>query len=209
MAEVVFLIAILLAVYLFAGIWFASARARKYEQIAHVEATRSAWAEARGCLFELVRVGKLSPHSRTFQTLYRVQTFILRRPDAYDEISVQLREAMLAQPGHKPPHWVEEEQASWPNELGEVLTKMGAGIGLLIFGYPGWGRFLRVGKIVGRLLLPAMALKVREVMLGVIRRLGDWSRAARVERDLIDVRAQIESLAKPRRNSGAGRFQTA
>jgi hypothetical protein len=196
----------LVAVYLLAGIWRAGRRARKYERIAHTEQTRSAWAEARAYLLDLVRQGKLSPRSLTFRTLYQVQTFILRRPDAYGEIAVHLRDAILTGPGEPPP-WLEERQ-SWPKEVNEVFRRMAQGTSLLIFGYPRWGRVFQVAKLLGRLLVPAVAGTIRQWALTAVRKMGATLRALRVESDLLDARAQMKKLAEEeRQDSGSWRLQ--
>lgn len=50
------------------------------------ERVRSAFAEARNEVVRLAATGALSPDSATFQTLYFVNTAVMRRDDQYDQM---------------------------------------------------------------------------------------------------------------------------
>lgn len=193
MAQLGFFIALLVALYLATSIWWGSRRARHYKNIAHDEKIRSTWAEARARLLDLVRDNKLNVRSDTFKALYQVQTFILRRPEAYAEIAARFRETFLTNSGSKPPRWFREKN-SWPDELIEVFVKMANGTLLLALGYPGIGRLLNFFRIFMPWALKRFA--------NSFSRLTTNFPFLRDEQTLISSGQQMESLAREKGYSG-------
>jgi hypothetical protein len=102
-----------------------SRRLRSLRHQILVDQTRNCWAEARVLTYKLAREGKLSPRSATFEHFVKTQTFILRRPDEYGQISQVLREALYS-PLNTPPAWRAEVE-TWPPEMDAVIRNMAAG----------------------------------------------------------------------------------
>jgi hypothetical protein len=193
MAQLEFFIALLVACYFAASIWWDSRRARHYKNIAHDEKIRSTWAEARAKLIELVRDNKLNVQSDTFKALYQIQTSILRRPEAYVEIAARFRETFLTNSGSKPPRWFREKD-SWPDELIEVFVKMANGTLLLALGYPGVGRLLNFFRIFMPWVLKRFANSFSRLTTNFL--------FFRYEQTLISSGQQMEKFAREKGYSG-------
>jgi hypothetical protein len=84
---------------------------------------RNSWADARVIMYRLAREGKLSVHSATFAEFVRLQTYILRRPDEYQEISRLLLDSILRMDQNAKPEF-QHEVDSWPEEMRDVLGYM-------------------------------------------------------------------------------------
>lgn len=128
-----FLLSALIAIAYFAvSALFLTRRKRWYEREARLERTRSYWAQARFHLFNLVRAEKLNPRSATFTEFYQLQTQILRHPEAYEFISMQLQHGGLVgdHEGEQEPAWLRERH-SWPKEMSVVLHTMYQGLAAL------------------------------------------------------------------------------
>ena len=188
-AETAFVIASLAVVMLAVEIALAYRRYWRYARIAHTERTRSAWAEARDMLMTLVVEEKIDPRSATFCSLYPMMTFVVRRPDDYEEIASKLRQLMLGPQTTGKPGWM-KEVAAWPKEMWPVTGRVVSGITLLMVGVPGWGRVFRVGRwlapVLGRLSLELPGALVRQIL--------GTTRHARIEGDLLRARDHIEEL---------------
>lgn len=195
--EVALILAALVALWLITTAWVDRSRGNKYMRLAHTERTRSVWAEAREELFNLVRDEKLDPRSKTFDVLFGIQTFIVRRPDAYQEIASQLQDSLIASDTAEKPSWM-AEQATWPAEMRSVLSKMAKGSEMLAFGYPGlFGKLLR---LTGS-RTPAVAATLVRAFLGNFRLLAEHSKGFLVERELFQARDQLQYLSD-RKGSG-------
>lgn len=83
------------AAYMMFCIGVESRRASRYKQLCRTEALGRRLADARYRLMIEARDGKIDTQSETFRRMYRMQTFILRRPDKHDEIANRLAEFML------------------------------------------------------------------------------------------------------------------
>lgn len=105
-----------------------SRRVRHLKRELHTERIRNSWAEARVQMYALIREDKLSVHSATFREFVRMQTFILRRPERYREISEHLRYGLLRSVGEDADalDW-ETEIRDWPQEMHAVLVNMSNG----------------------------------------------------------------------------------
>jgi hypothetical protein len=168
-------------------------RAARFNRIRHTEKTRAEWAEARELLFDLVRAGKLDPRSETVRSLYGVQTFVLRRPDAYQQIARQLQKGLLTADDSPEPAWVSERD-TWPAGMASVFKKMASGTRMLAFGYPGF-----LGQVVKTLWA-----YFPEILAGLAARsadsiLGDFggARGVRIEREFYKAEKKFQSLATP------------
>lgn len=140
---VAFGFALLLGLYLLATGALSFRAARRYKCEARKDETRTHWAEARDLLVTLARDGKLDLRSETFRTFYRVQTFILRRPERYEDISRAIAEDLLAMDALPEPPWA-SEVPDWPEEMSLVMRYMGAGTGSLLVWHKGWRKLLPV-----------------------------------------------------------------
>lgn len=133
--------AVLLAVSLISylvitGVWSYRSGSR-FKKIAQTERTRTCWAEARNLLVVLMREKKLDPSSETFRTFYGVTTFVLRRPDEYEQIATALAKAFLVQTKGHERKW-RHEMVQWPEEMVAVLGCINAGVGSLMTCHHGW-----------------------------------------------------------------------
>jgi hypothetical protein len=121
---VVWTTGLVVVAYFVSSAAFYRRKAAEYRRVARLERTRSVWAHARLALFDLVRHGKLDPRSATFREFYELQTVILRSPDQYEEIAMELndKDMVSSRPGRKAP-W-RSEIRDWPPGMGEVLQYM-------------------------------------------------------------------------------------
>lgn len=168
--EAVVLILGVLALYFFVTGFMAWRRALRYRREFRVEQTRSYWAEARHRLVELVRDGKIRHDSSTFRELYRIHTFVLRRPEDYQKIAEGLARFS---PSGPPPEWITREMGEWPEELRDVFDLMGKGAVDLVFLHQGWfGRAVIVttfGYHVARAVSSLAATKLMERLLPKVK----------------------------------------
>lgn len=133
-----------------------------FKRIARTEQTRTCWAEARNLLVLLMREGKLDPRSETFRTFYGVTTFVLRRPDQYEEIAAALAKAFLVMEKGKERKWRHEMRA-WPEEMTVVLGCINAGVDSLMLRHKGW-------RILAPLLVRWLGYTAAETAFGIPRR---------------------------------------
>lgn len=192
-AEFAFLLSLLLIVYLSITSWPVARRRRRYRSLARAEAARSYWGEAREELFNLVRDGKLDIRSETFRSFNAVQTFMLRRPDAYGDIAQQLLDMITVKPSGGQPKWAGEIH-DWPDEMTQILEKMGKGIGVILFGFAkrarlaalavqvtGWMATRASSHVYGRaisLVRRIPVVKDKTDLLIAMNRLGELQAAA-------------------------------
>lgn len=170
--------------------------ARRLEQIAHTERTRGVWAEAREALLELVAAGKLDVRSQTFRTFYGLQTFVMRRPDAYEDFSRLLAKAMLQSRKARVHGWMAEAE-SWPAEMRSVIDRMRKGTEMLVFGYAS-GR-----RIILRILVPLLiriapwaAVHIGRRTFARIKRQLKRSIALETERRFLAFQSRLEALQR-------------
>jgi hypothetical protein len=125
-------------------------RVRRLRKAHRVERTRALWGEARYLLFDLVHQGKLDVNSGIFRLFYGLQTTVLRRPEAYDEISHTILDVLnhvMEDPGEAQ---AKVEKLPVFREIGTVVSeemrpvigKMMEGTMSLIVGHSGYGRLL-------------------------------------------------------------------
>jgi len=191
-----------LAVYLFISGWLDRRLARRLELAAQTERTRGVWAQAREALFALVRDGKLDIRSETFRVFYGLQTFIMRRPDAYEEFSRKLARGFLAGPKKADPPWT-KEQSQWPEGMTRVLELMTEGFKMLAFEYAS-GRRILIRFVAGFLLRIAPWMAVH-VGARALRSAGRWVLAwkpVQVERQLRDSYLRAAQLAQKLPSAG-------
>ncbi|MEO1528201.1 MAG: hypothetical protein AAFX06_22450 [Planctomycetota bacterium] len=111
--------------------------AKKTEGHVTEEATREAFAEARRELEKIAREGTLSPLSQTFELLYLMQTYVLRRPHDFEQIASDwanrletldedrtLAESLETR--------LSKESPEWPAGVREVISQTADAIELLI-----------------------------------------------------------------------------
>ena len=151
------------------------------------ERTRARWAKARNLLMQLVAEGKLDVRSQTFRRLYHLQTFVLRRPDEYKEISSELFESFADRPGDSSGvDWIRDESADWPDEMVNVFREMVGGIGGLILLHLGWRR---LAPLMARMAIWATAHASGQLLLSMSEKLEATARLTEAER-------QVDQLAR-------------
>lgn len=126
-----------------------------------IERIRFAFGCARGELMLLAARGGLDTRSVTFRILYRLTTFVMRRPDQFAAISRSIREAfseretwMLPRPD------LVAEARTWSPEVRSVVRAIGQAFGDLLLAYSWPLRLLT--RFAGRLkVLPTIQSFVR------------------------------------------------
>lgn len=197
-ATVAFISVGLFALYLLATAWQTRRRAARYSRLCHTEQVRSVWAEAREDLFDLVRDEKLNPRSATFRVLFGLQTFVVRRPNAYEEIADMLQRQTSTRPASEEASWL-QERPIWPTEMAAIMAKMARGTEMLALGYPGLpGKLLRF--LWTR--MPGVAAQLARRYLHQIVALSKTSEAVRVERNLMAARYRLDELSRHRQSDG-------
>lgn len=161
----------------------------RWKREARREETRTIWAEARAQLFDLVRAGEISPQSETFRAFYHIQTFVLRRPDAYEEVAEEIASSLLAKsPRANAPPWV-DEVGGWPRQMDDVVQKTAVGIGHLLIVHHGWRKFvLPVAKRLPR----ALYRRVLRFAHWCLERGIPW---LRTDQELISAKRQVIRFA--------------
>lgn len=150
-AEFALLLSILLMLYFGLTSIPIARRVRRLRRVRNIERTRSTWGEARQLLFQLVAEGKLDAGSATFRSLYWLQTYVMRNPEEYDEVSRTLVQALsafserddivTAWARHPMAAELAGEFESWPPEMQQVIGKMVEGATSLLTGHAGRSRF--------------------------------------------------------------------
>lgn len=126
-------------------------RRRHYRHLYRVEETQRYFGEARESLLGLVLANKLDHQSATFQFLYSMDTFVLRRPDAYPQISLRIRSAIVdGTPGDSFGNQLQCESQSWNEDVRKVIGAHARAINNLIYSH---SRILRYLRKVWRLVL--------------------------------------------------------
>ena len=97
-----------------------------------VETTRAYLANLRIDLLNLVTTGQLDPNSDTFQMLYLVHTFILRRPDQYRELSKLFANTILSDKTPISISSLSRESKTWTPEVSDVVKRTARGLQLVI-----------------------------------------------------------------------------
>lgn len=162
-------------VYLLISIHIDRRLIARMEYVAHTERARAHWAAARRELLGLVESGKISIESETFRTFYGLQTYIMRRPDAYAEFSRRLAAVMARAPQRSPRKSWQAELEEWPPEMEPVLRHMSQGVLALVMGYPA-GRRLMVRLVLRA--MPAFApIVARHASAAVFRVLADLAKS--------------------------------
>lgn len=158
-----------------------------FKRIACTEQTRTCWAEARNLLVLLMRDGRLDPRSETFRTFYGVTTFVLRRPDEYEQIAAALAKAFLVLEKGQERKWRHEMKA-WPEEMTAVLGFINAGVASLMVRHKGW-----------RILAPFL---VRTLGSLAWRRTRKWLALVNADAIVRDVQVRVGRLVE-----NTGRYQ--
>jgi len=94
---------------------------KRYESFARVELTRFRFAEVRHELFKLVVDHELDSRSETFRRLYRMHTFILRRPDQFHEIAEELRRDLSTPSANDESDGLSVEASQWNQRTRQVV----------------------------------------------------------------------------------------
>ena len=163
------------------------------EAIVRVERTRSQFAEARAAMMQLVFEGKLDIESHTFRTFYGLQTFIMRRPEAYNEFSRYLVATMLASPSHaKRQRWMDEVE-QWHPDMAAVMDRMSRGVSMLAFEFP-YGR-----RLIATALLRLTPVLAAHASKKALRLASNWfGRVPIIEttRRLLAVQSKLETISR-------------
>jgi len=111
---------------------------RHTRQLRHklrVERTLQLFAEARNQLTKLALEEKIDANSKVFQQLYIMTTYIMRRPDAYPQISLMLQYSFSQEnESEKDLSWYDESK-TWSPEVKEVVKASADALGSLILNY--------------------------------------------------------------------------
>ena len=116
-------------------IWW---KRRTIKHTIRVERTRHHFAEARTKLLKMVRESKIDANSETFKTIYHINTYVMRRPDQYPEISRKVLRAILLS---KKEGSLTSEAQDWDQETKEVVRETANALGLIVVDY---SRILRI-----------------------------------------------------------------
>lgn len=187
-AETALFVGLLAVLYLVATTVPLARRVRRLKKIVRIEKTRTHWAEARDLLYTMVREGKLSSDSATFHTFCQIHTFVLRRPEEYDEISRTMASTFLAPPAAGLDNSWLAERDSWPEEMREVMNKMVAGTGALLFGHAGLRRLV----VFGLKISPWLAMRIGKGAVRRIYRTAGKIPAIRTEKTFLDVQRKMQ-----------------
>jgi len=176
------------------GLW----RVRRAKHRWRAAEARSAWLQAREELFALLMHHHLTPQSRAFRALFRLQEFVLQHPGEYQSIATELRQALQHHPRRRTPVWFDEHRV-WPPNVRETMARafhdMARGCGFLAANHPSMIaqvarsliRLRRTSEIRGFAnMLPPSTPPARTV----------WLAAIRTECELIDGMHAFEALAR-------------
>ncbi len=163
---------------------------RRIKHLRRAERTRTQFAHARNKLMSVLEAEKISVKSRTFQSLYGLQTFIMRSPNEYRQISAMLRRSLFREPG--PPQIdtaFSDESLKWSPETTEVVRDTASAMIYLMVDYS-----FRI-RIVGWL---RYRLRFIHRLNGLLKGLQDWVAARRAQKDEIiaSFRESRESMEK-------------
>lgn len=149
------------------------------------ERTRNCFADIRCRLVDLAMTGKIDSHSATFTSLHAMSTFIMRRPDQYDEISSRLTMHMLFCRGQADPA-ISAERAAWTPEVKELVREVAQGLNLLLLHHSRilralvtlerWTGAVSTTLAVARFAVKALTFVVRlatSVLIAIYKRYAD------------------------------------
>ena len=127
------------------------------EEKQRIECTTRRFAKARAHLMDLAVQGIISTDSYTFQSLYTINTFVMRRPDQYAEISALLFRVILTGENSKDPDPLTQESVTWTPEIKAVMRETAEAIGIIILDHSfllKWvlrleGQFKTISALVG------------------------------------------------------------
>src|SRR5258705_8526855 len=94
---------------------------RKIRQAIRKERTQSQFAQARNEVMRLAQTSRINMNSETFGFLYRINTFVMRRPDQYREISSWLTTRFLNPSKPAQNNALREESKQWTPEIKAVV----------------------------------------------------------------------------------------
>lgn len=171
---------------------------RRAKQRWRTAEARSAWLQAREELFALLMHHHLTPQSRTFRTLFRLQEFVLQHPGEYQSIATELRQALQHPPQRRTPAWFDEHR-DWPPNVRETMARifhdMARGCGFLAANHP--SIVAHIARSVIRLQrTPATRSLAGMLSPSTSSARETWLAAIRTECDLIDGQHVFEALAR-------------
>jgi hypothetical protein len=108
-----------------------NAELREYAQAIARERTRAHFAETRRLLLQMVSEEKVRAKSTTFETLYKIQTFIMRRPDEYEPVAALFAWSILNKE-HVKDGSLTAESKYWNDDIRKVVLQTAEGVDLLI-----------------------------------------------------------------------------
>ena len=120
-------------------------RRRYYRHLYRVEVTQRSFGEVRDSLLDLVRQGQLDDKSETFRFFHFFDTFVLRRPDAYPQISSLLQQSLLSETDRSVSNKLQDESQQWTSDIRRVVEQHAAALGNLVISH---SRLLRDRKSV-------------------------------------------------------------
>jgi hypothetical protein len=136
---------------------------RRTRQLRHklrVERTLHHFAEVRNQLTQLALERKIDAHSQTFQQLYTINTYIMRRPDAYPQISSMLQYLIMNREAERSDS-LSAESKNWSPEMKEVVKASADALGYLILNYSFFARLIyRLEKWINPSTAPRHILRV-------------------------------------------------
>ncbi len=126
---------------LIVGFWVWQRR-RHYRHLHRVEVTQRFFGEVRDSLLDLVRQGQLSDQSETFRFFHFFDTFVLRRPDAYPQISSLLRQLLLSETDQSISSRLHEESQRWTSDTQKVVEQHAEALESLVISHSRLLRYL-------------------------------------------------------------------
>lgn len=160
-------------------------RRRKIRHDLRVEQTQRYFAEARNRLMDAAVRGEISVESQSFKKLYFINTFLMRRPDKYPQISTMLRDTLLKSDESIADNPLYMESMSWSAEVKKAAIGTAYAMSFVIINYS-W--ILRTVISTGRVYI-----SLKRVLFGrlSIRRLSkafDSSFGVPDEREFASIR---------------------
>lgn len=120
------------------GFWTGH-RNRSLRKLIRIERTQQHFAEARNDLMRLALDREIDIRSETFGSLYRINTLVMRFPDAYPELSAVLKHLVLTTPTNS--DGLPEESKHWSPSICRVVKETADAMDYIILEYSRVFRF--------------------------------------------------------------------
>lgn len=176
------------------AVWINRSR-RKYQNTIRNERIRQHFASARRTLMELAISGEIDVDSITFKSFYSLQTFIMRRPDQYREISQLLLELVATDNSEEDSDRVKrltKESELWSDKTKDLAHFTAAGLDLIVAEYSWLYRLLsRIEERHGILTRTVKSIESVRVFWNLLRQ-----REEQAHPGLLDLRSIGQDLTR-------------